>query len=544
LVAASFAALATAGGVQAATVHGSGRSDRLRGTNGADALYGGGGADLVLGLGGADLLVGGRGRDQLSGDAGEDRIAAALDRAADRVGCGAGRDIVTAELRDAVADDCEVVSRQLSRDPYRGLGAQHETEVEPDSFAEGRTIVTAFQIGRFGAEGGALSIGWATSGDGGRTWHSGRLPALSLFSRGFAERVSDPVVAYDRAHRTWLIAAVALKDNEPLLTVSRSRNGLRWSTPAIAAAAGGGDYDKEWLTCDNWRSSRFRGRCYLTYADFDSNAFVVRRSNDGGRTWSSGAVWPFLPQLGTTANGVQPIVRPNGTLVVAFAATDAEHDLSLDAIAVIRSGDGGVSFSRPVYVAGLHAYDILGLRSPPLPSAAQGADGTIWLAWSDCAPASDCATTAIWVSSSRDGISWRTPVAIPSAAPADNHFAPGLAVSGSGRSTRIAVAYYSSTRPFRCNYICFGWVDAWLSQSNDGARSWDRAQRLTAESMPWPWLADSNVGRMLGDYISTSFVRGKPIAVFSAATARYRDRYRQAIFATTRISPATARRRR
>ena len=62
--------------------------------------------------------------------------------------CGAGTDVVNADLIDAVARDCELVGRRLSRDPYTSDDAQHETEVEPDSFTFGRTTVATFQVGR------------------------------------------------------------------------------------------------------------------------------------------------------------------------------------------------------------------------------------------------------------------------------------------------------------------------------------------------------------------------------------------------------------
>ena len=47
---------------------------------------------------------------------------------------------------------------RVSVDPYTDAQAQHRTEVEPDTFAFGSTIVSAFQVGRvFG--GGASNIG-------------------------------------------------------------------------------------------------------------------------------------------------------------------------------------------------------------------------------------------------------------------------------------------------------------------------------------------------------------------------------------------------
>src|SRR3954462_6115445 len=41
-----------------------------------------------------------------------------------------------------------VTLTQVSTDPYTDAQAQHHTEVEPDTFAFGSTIVSAFQVGR------------------------------------------------------------------------------------------------------------------------------------------------------------------------------------------------------------------------------------------------------------------------------------------------------------------------------------------------------------------------------------------------------------
>ena len=150
---------------------------RVVGTPGADTLVGTPSADVLSGLGGADLLDGRGGRDRLSGGAGADRIQA-FDGARDRVSCGSGSDLVAVDATDAVASDCEVVSRQISRDTLGGGAGQHATEVEPDAAAHGSTVVAAFQVARF-HDGGAMGIGWSTSHDAGRTWRSGLLPAFA-----------------------------------------------------------------------------------------------------------------------------------------------------------------------------------------------------------------------------------------------------------------------------------------------------------------------------------------------------------------------------
>ena len=58
--------------------------------------------------------------------------------------------------------------QQVVSDPYTNSTSQHRTAVEPDTFAFGSTIVSAFQVGRF-TNGCASNIGWATSTDGGTT---------------------------------------------------------------------------------------------------------------------------------------------------------------------------------------------------------------------------------------------------------------------------------------------------------------------------------------------------------------------------------------
>lgn len=106
-------------GIQAAggaVIQGTEGPDRLNGTPRADRLYGRGGNDLLDGRSANDLIDGGPGRDRLSGSAGNDRLASSGDGRADTVRCGIGRDIVNADLADGVAADCEIVSRQLSRD--------------------------------------------------------------------------------------------------------------------------------------------------------------------------------------------------------------------------------------------------------------------------------------------------------------------------------------------------------------------------------------------------------------------------------------------
>ena len=498
------------------------------------------GAAVILGTIGPDELIGTARADRLNARAGSDRLLISGDGRVDRVRCGPGRDIVNADLFDKVAADCEVVSRQLSRDPFRNFDAQHETQVEPDTFAYGSTMVATFQSGRFAS--GATSIGWATSRDAGRTWRSGHLPQLTLFSKppGALDRVSDPVVAYDAVHRYWLITSLGVSARFSDIVVSRSRNGVSWSVPVTVAHSQADDYDKEWIVCDNWRSSRFRGRCYLTYMNFTGELMETRMSRDGGATWSEPtAVTVSRPTA--VINGVQPVVRPDGSLVVVFAVW-AALETSTNEIAAIKSTDGGATFSPPVRVAPLEEVQVSGMRAPPLPSVEVAGDGMVYVAWSDCRFSDEC-TADIALARSRDGLTWAEPDRVPIGAVGApvNRFLPGLAVdpTTAGAKTRIAVLYHTLKTPVGCDpvFTCPSGVDVGLIVSRDAGKTWLRPQRLNAQTMPLQWIADGGNGRFLGDYVSTSWVRGRPVPVFALTSAPSGGLLHQGMFASTRVTP-------
>jgi hypothetical protein len=494
------------------------------------------GAAVIRGSNVADELTGTPRADQLDARGGNDRVAIHGDGRADRVRCGPGRDIVNADLFDKVAADCEVVSRQLSRDPFGNFDAQHETQVEPDTFAYGSTIVATFQSGRYTS--GATSIGWTTSRDAGRTWKSGHLPRLTLFSTppGALDRASDPAVAYDAVHRYWLISSLGVSARFSDIVVSRSRNGVSWTVPVTVAHSQVDDYDKEWIVCDNWLSSRFRGRCYLSYMNFTGELLETRTSSNGGRTWSAPTA-VAVPRPTAVINGLQPVVRPDGSLVVVFAVW-AALETSTNEIAAIRSTDGGATFSPAVRVSPLEEVQVSGMRAPPLPSVEVAGDGTVYVAWSDCRFSDQC-TADIALARSRDGVTWAEPTRIPigvAGAPV-NRFLPGLAVDAttSGTKTRIAVLYHTLKTPVGCDpiFTCPG-ADVGLIVSRDAGATWARPQRLNATSMPLWWMPDAGTGRFLGDYVSTSWVRGRPVSVFALASEPTGGLFRQAVFASTR----------
>src|SRR6266516_6472325 len=145
---------------------------------------------------------------------------------------------------------------QISSDPFTNKTSNHKTEVEPDTFAFGNTIVSAFQQGRF-FDGGGSDIGFATSTDGGANWTHGSLPSATVNStppNPKYARASDASVAFDAKHNVWMISWLGLKPPVPSVVdvlVSRSTDGgLTWGTPVVVNASG--DFnDKNWTVCDD-----------------------------------------------------------------------------------------------------------------------------------------------------------------------------------------------------------------------------------------------------------------------------------------------------
>ena len=547
LAVALAALLAAAPAAAAATLTGTSHADRLVGTSRADTIDGRAGNDTLFGLAGNDLLIGGVGRDTIAGGPGNDAIAANGDATRDTVTCGTGRDIVNADPGDSVARDCEVVSRQVSTDIVVGGGGQHATEVEPDSFAFGNTVVATFQVGRV-ESGGATAIGIATSVDGGTHWRSGLLPGVTSFSPqpGQDPRASDPSVAFDAVHGVWLVTSLGIASSQFQLFVNRSPDGIVWSPPVTARSAPTGALDKEWIACDNWPSSPNRGHCYLSYLDIGAGIIVTQTTTDGGSTWSGAVSTSVRPGPQFEPNGAQPLPRPDGSLVVVYGVGAADDDEETgDSIHVSRavpdellaatSTDGGASFAPSVHVSDLNSVGVTGLRAPPLPSADVASDGRLFVAWHGCATDQPCREDRILVATSADGQTWSPPSTIAPGRAGTTQFVPGVAVdpTTSGPTQRVAVAYYST--PTTCppgpspGSGC-PTVDVWLVTSADGGATWGVPQRLDAEPMRLDWLPSAG-GRFLGDYISTSYVAGRPIPVYSLAVQPWGGKLREAIMA-------------
>jgi hypothetical protein len=430
-----------------------------------------------------------------------------------------------------------VALTQLSSDPFTSATCtannttNHHTEVEPDTFSSGSTIVATFQVGRI-FDGGSCDIGFATSSNNGGTWTSGLLPGITKFQGGGPfDRVSDPSVAFDSKHNgppnnnqgTWLISSLAITEQPgggilgAAVIVSRSTDGgLTWSNPVtIKSASGTANLDKNWTVCDDTSTSPFWGNCYTEWDDNGAgNKVQMSTSTDGGQSW--GAAKSTRPAAGVI--GGQPLVQPNGTVIVPV------DNAFETAIGAFQSTNGGSSWSKVTTISSISHHNtegITGLREGPLPSAEIDGSGKVYVVWSDCRFRSGCSSNDLVLSTSTNGTSWTavTRINIDPTSSTVDHFIPGLAVdkATSGSTAHLGLMYYYY--PVASCTISTCQLDIGFVSSINGGSSWSAPTQITGP-ITLSWIANTSQGRMVGDYISTSIpADGLAHSAFDVASA-------------------------
>jgi hypothetical protein len=408
---------------------------------------------------------------------------------------------LTAALVLTLAAGATIPVIKIATDPFTNASSQHKTVVEPDSFFFGSTGVAAAQAGRFN-DGGASGIVFARSVDNGVSYTSGTLPGITVFQNppGTFARVSDPSVAHDRSHGVWMVSSLALDANitGAAVIVSRSTNGgATWGNPVTVRNAGAGeDFDKNWSVCDNTTTSPFFGRCYTVWDDFGhGNLLKIAFSTDGGLNWTLSST----PNVGVI--GGQPVVQPNGNVVVPL---DNATETSLG---FTRSTNGGVSFGSVTTITSITAkVDPGGIRSGPLPSAEVAGDGTIFVVWEDCRFRSNCSTNDLVFVTSQNGTTFSAVKRIPidPTSSTVDHFIPGVGVDRNtvAPNIKVGVTFYFYPN-VNCTFATCQLKVGFIS-SSDGGTTFQPFVDVVAP-MALSSLPNTTQGRMVGDYISTSF---------------------------------------
>jgi hypothetical protein len=128
-------------------------------------------------------------------------------------------------------------------------------------------------------------------------------------------------------------------------------------------------------------------------------------------------------------------------------------------------------------------------------------------------------------------VSWSPPtrVALAPVSSDSSFFIPGLAADPA-RPGRLGLVYaYFHANSCRSNACLLG---VGFGQSRDGGQTW-ATQRLDTQPVSTNWLPRAALGRMVGDYFSTSYAGDRVVPVFALAAPPVNGRLREAIFAAS-----------
>ena len=378
---------------------------------------------------------------------------------------------------------------------------QQETQTEPHLASHPRNelqLLAAYQEGRF-APGGARTLTYAWSADGGKRWTEGRVPRLTRDQGGRYERVSDPWVAFGPDGDAYYVS-LAFDETTPAngVYVSASPDGGRtWGDPVEVHANDDPDFfdDKQSMIVDTRGDSPYRGRVYVAWdtATIDRQILRVAHSSDGGATWSGPVA--LVDRINVGNVGIVMAVGPGGVLHAVWTLWEPTGPTTArTTLLTSRSHDGGVSWSPPSPVAHLLAAGVPGMRTGDILAslAADPRNGALYVAWQDARNTGGAVDQVLLARSTDGGATWSAPVRVsdgPADAPA---FTPAVAVNGKGH---VGVSYSSLRNDPNRNH----WVDQYLAFSKNGGRAFGPSKRVTARSFPASDAALSR-GWFLGDY--------------------------------------------
>jgi hypothetical protein len=298
----------------------------------------------------------------------------------------------------------------------------------------------------------ALGDGYSgtyVSNDGGQTWcctstdpdHLGTLiPGVTRLTGGQYDAGGDPALAWD-SHGRVFYAGLGFNRASAPNTVAVNRGtfdgagNLSWSAPTFINQTTSPSTlnDKEWIAVDHNVSSPFRDHVYVSWTRFLFNArtgaytqspIFFASSSDGGATFTTPKAVSGNVLYG---QGSRPVVSPDGSISVFWEGST--RLASLNSTYVVRSTDGGATWSKPTAISRLTDSALLvntAFRNNSYPAAAAAPNGDLYATWTTetdsntlngdtgCAPwlgpvAAGCRSYAVVSKSTDGGITWSAP---------------------------------------------------------------------------------------------------------------------------------------
>lgn len=301
------------------------------------------------------------------------------------------------------------------------------------------------------------------SRDGGQTW-----PTQFRMTNGIAtDNESDPVVQARDDGRIY-VSCLTTGNNGVWITWTDD-NGLTWHQDVPIIQNQGSLQDKDWFAIDNNPSSPYYHRMYMAWAP---GGVVSSYSTDGGESWTAPQQIPN--PAGGPIEYPYPVVAPNGDVFLFHLYNWGNRGTSPSIIKVVKSTDGGVSWSQPVDVATIYQPE-----SPPrspdqwrffsiISASADPTDNNrLYAAWTDNRNINTNGLEVFYSASTDHGTTWG-PISRLSHDPTGvirDHITPVLKVGPDGRVN----ALWLDRRLDPGNRL----FQAWYTSSTDGGTTWE-----------------------------------------------------------------------
>jgi hypothetical protein len=382
---------------------------------------------------------------------------------------------------------------------------------------------------------GNVWAGYYRSTDGGATWANSLVQGYptdaseagtATPTKGSCAAAGDPTQAFDSAGRLFygfICFNRAKPTNGSLYVATYDQDGGRYvrtvrvdrGTPSVWGLF----QDKINVTTD-----QASGNVYVLWAQYPgqagNNTLHFARSTDHGQTFSKPIrITPGLSE----EQFADATVGPDGTLYVTYR-TIAHQSSTTDAIWLVRSTDGGTSFSAPRLVASITPFDsdqfsgngsdtcgdgpfacpsgLTFARFSSLSAVAADATGVHVVYSADTA----AGQAKIFARNSPDGLTWPSPALTLDTAASGHQFFPDVTsaagtISAVFQDSRSDPAYSPSLPPGNtaAGANSGDVVHAILARSADGT-SWTEQQLTTAGTNPNWEVRGSVRSPFFGDY--------------------------------------------
>jgi len=351
------------------------------------------------------------------------------------------------------------------------------------------------------------------SGDRGASWGSALLPLT-----GADDFQSDPAVDWTSDGSAWTtFVGVEAAGNDFVTRLRSFRSGdggASWEPDADVS----GDQtfaDKQMMWTDHSERSPFKDQIYVVWHN-GSEVFVNRHTGPGtGGAWGD----PLqVSSLETKGTGIGADVKANsaGQVFALWPDTGSRQ------IYMVRSLDGGATYSKPVTVAKL--FDSFAIAIPAQSERfaliyvsagafLNGKKSNVYAAWMDLNGAKGCKTpnddpfnnaaspckSRIWFAKSTNGgQKWSKPVMVNNAPTLNDQFNPWLVVDEA--TGGLNLIYYDTAGEDRTV------VNVWYTSSFNEGSKWSAPVKLTSQPSSSSDPAANEF--QFGDYNSLSGIAG------------------------------------